>query len=249
MFLLNSLLACLMLAVIMPYVGQQVLKRRVVFVDLAMAQIAATGYAIGLASEQPGMLFSAGVTLIALSFFAAIPHASRVPKEAVMGAVYAVAAATGMVVLSQLPHAEGHMRDLMFGSLLGADARELLMLSAGAVLSALLIRHATGDSYGQRFLFYLGLAIAVVPAIHVVGIVLVFGMLLLPALAVWREHDHGPLWQAVLLALLAACSGIFAAERWDWPPSSSVVLALFVWGLPIFLWRSLALTAQKPEQD
>ncbi len=238
MFLLNSLLACLILALIMPYLGQRVLQRRVVFVDLALAQIAATGYTLGLATDSSGMLWAAMVTVIAIALFAAIPHASRLPKEAVMGAIYVVAAAAGMVILSHLPHAEGHMSDLMFGSLLGTGTQDLLILLGGSVLAVVLFRFTSDDSYIQRLLFYLGLAVAVVPAIHVVGIVLVFGMLLLPALAVWRREDNGPLWQAGLVALLGAVAGIFSAEYLDLPPSSSVVVALFLCGLPVFMWKN-----------
>jgi len=238
MFLLNSLLACLILAIIMPYLGQRVLHRRVVFVDLALAQIAATGYALGLATDSSGMLWAAMVTVIAIFLFAAIPHASRLPKEAVMGAMYAVAAATGMVILSHLPHAEGHMSDLMFGSLLGAGTQDLLILLGGAVIAVVLFRFASDDNYTRRLLFYLGLAVAIVPAIHVVGIILVFGMLLLPALSVWEDEDNGSLWQALLVGLIAAVTGIFSAEYFDLPPSSSVVVALFLCGLPVFLWKN-----------
>ncbi len=238
MFLLNSLLACLIMAVIMPYLGQRVLQRRVVFVDLALAQIAATGYALGLATDSSGLLWAAIVTLIAIFLFAAIPHTSRLPKEAVMGAMYAVAAAAGMVILSHLPHAGGHMSDLMFGSLLGADRQDLLLLSGASAMAVALFRFARDDSYMRRILFYLALAVAVVPAIHIVGIVLVFGMLLLPALSIWQGNNNGSLWQAIALALIASVAGIFSAEYLDLPPSSSVVVALFFCGLPVFLYKN-----------
>ncbi len=238
MFLLNSLLACLIMAVIMPYLGQRVLQRRVVFVDLALAQIAATGYALGLATDSSGLLWAAIVTLMAIFLFAAIPHTSRLPKEAVMGAMYAVAAAAGMVILSHLPHAEGHMSDLMFGSLLGADRQDLLLLSGASAMAVVLFRFARDDSYMRRILFYLALAVAVVPAIHIVGIVLVFGMLLLPALSIWQGDNNGPLWQAIAVALIASVAGIFSAEYLDLPPSSSVVVALFFCGLPVFLYKN-----------
>ena len=88
------------------------------------------------------------------------------------------------------------------------------------------------------FLNNLALALAVVPAIHAVGIVLVFGMLLLPALAVWQGEKNGPLWQAVVVALAGAVIGIMAAEYLDLPPSSTVVLALFLSGLPSFVWNA-----------
>ncbi|MBN4060638.1 metal ABC transporter permease [bacterium AH-315-I20] len=237
MFLLTSLVACLILAVIMPMLGQRVLERRIVFVDLALAQFAASGYAIGLATDSSGALWAASITAISILLFAALPHASKLPKEAVMGAMYAVAAAAGMVILAQLPHAEGHMTDLMFGSLLGAQWSDLAVLLGLGILALITLRFAGQDSYGQRVLFYLALALAVVPAIHAVGIILVFGMLLLPALAAWQGNKNGPVWQSLVIAICGSIVGIMAAEYLDLPPSSSVVLALFACGLPVFIWN------------
>jgi len=236
-FLLTSLIACLLLSLFLPVLGQKVLARRIVFIDLALAQIAATGYSIALATGGSGLLWAGAVTALSLLVFAAMPDASKLPKEAVMGAVYAVAAAAGMVLLSSLPHAEGHMRDLMFGSLLGAGWSDLALLAVAGLLSMALLLLTGADTYLQRLLFYLALALTVVPAIHSVGIVLVFGMLLLPALAVWKEGENGPLWQAVVMALLASLSGTVAAEFADLPPSSTVVLALFLYGVPLLVWR------------
>ncbi|WP_038246944.1 metal ABC transporter permease [Ghiorsea bivora] len=237
MFLLTSLIACMILACVMPFLGRRVLERRIVFVDLALAQFAATGYAIGLASDTSGPLWAGGITVVAVLAFAALPYASKLPKEAVMGAMYAVAAAAGMVVLTQLPHAEGHMTDLMFGSLLGASYFDLAVLAALGLLAIIMLRFAGNDTYIQRVMFYMALALAVVPAIHAVGIVLVFGMLLLPALAAWQGENNGPVWQALLVGMFGAVAGVMAAEFLDLPPSSSVVLALFICGAPMFIWN------------
>ncbi len=237
MFLLSSLIACLILAIIMPVLGQYVLKRRIVFIDLALAQCAAMGYAIGLASGGSGILWAASVTLVAVFVFATLPYHSTLPKEAVMGSMYAVAAAAGMIVLAQFPHAEGHMSALMFGSLLGADWPELILLACLGLLAVITLRFTGKDNYQQRLLFYMGLSLAIVPAIHVVGIVLVFAMLLLPALAVWKNGQNGALWLALLIAVISAFIGIMAAETFDLPPSSAVVLALFICSLPSFLWN------------
>lgn len=237
MFLLTSLFACLILALVMPLLGRRVLERRIVFVDLALAQFAATGYAIGLATDSSGSLWAGSITILAVLCFAALPYASKLPKEAVMGAMYAVAAAAGMVILTQLPHAEGHMTNLMFGSLLGASWTDLVVLATLGALAVVLLRFAGQDSYVQRVMFYLALALAVVPAIHAVGIVLVFGMLLLPALAAWQGDKNGPVWLTLLVAIAGAVLGVFAAEYLDLPPSSSVVLALFICGLPVFIWN------------
>lgn len=237
MILLNSLLACLLLAIILPPLGRRVLARRIVFVDLALAQIAAVGFAIGMATDGSGPLWAGGVTIIAVLFLAWLPDTTALPKEAVMGGVYAVAAALGMVVLAGLPHAEGHMQELLFGSLLGVDETALILLAVCGILSVLLVRLARQDSYRHRLFFYGGLALAVVPAIHAVGVILVFAMLLLPVLLAWRKGENGPLSQAIATAVGGALLGILLADQFDFPPSSTVVLALVAVGGVIAIAR------------
>ena len=234
MILGSSLAACMILALVLPFLGQKVLERRIVFVDLALAQIAATGYAVGLASGGYAPVWAGVVTLVSIAILAWLPNDTHLPKEAVMGAIYAVAAATGMIFLASLPHAEGHMTDLMFGSLLGVNAMDIILLATCGVLAVACIRFSGGDTYGQRLLFYVGLALAIVPAIHAVGVILVFAMLLLPALAVWKNGYNGPLIPAIALAVTGVVGGIMSADRLDLPPSSSVVLAL---GLIALFWQ------------
>lgn len=237
MFLLTSLIACLILAMVMPFLGQRVLERRIVFVDLALAQFAATGYAIGMATNSPGLIWSGTITLAAILLLAGLPHATKLPKEGVMGALYAVAAAGGMLILTGLPHAEGHMSELLFGSLLGANWYDLGKLAALGLVAVITLRFAGNDSYVERVLFYLALALAVVPAIHAVGVVLVFAMLLLPALAAWEGEKNGPIRNALLIGLAGSLLGVIGAEYLDFPPSSSVVVALFICGLPLFAFN------------
>lgn len=237
MFLLTSLIACLILAIVMPFLGQRVLERRIVFVDLALAQFAATGYAIGMATDSSGLLWAGMITLAAILLLAALPHATKLPKEGVMGALYAVATAAGVLILTGLPHAEGHMSELLFGSLLGANWNDLGMLAALGIAAIITLRFAGNDSYRERILFYLALALAVVPAIHAVGVVLVFAMLLLPALAAWEGERNGSAQNALLVSVAGAMSGVISAEYLDLPPSSSVVVALFICGLPLFVFN------------
>ena len=112
-----------------------------------------------------------------------------------------------------------------------------MVLAGLGLLSVTVLKFAGDDSYKHRVIFYLALALTVVPAIHAVGIVLVFGMLLLPALAAWNGERNGSVWLALLVSISGAVLGILAAEYLDLPPSSSVVMALFVCGLPVFMWN------------
>jgi zinc/manganese transport system permease protein len=229
-----SLIACLLVSLYLPVLGQQILERRIIFIDLALAQVAAVGYAIGMAVDGNGMLYAAVITAAVVVLLALLPEKSDLPKEAVMGALYALAASLGMMVLAMLPHAEGQMMELLFGSVLGVNETELIIMAVAGALALLLSKLRHGDHFFGRIIFYGALAIAVVPAIYAVGVILVFAMLVMPGLSVWRDGDNGPALHAVVIAAVASVCGLFFSNQFDYPPSSAVVVFMATLAL---LWR------------
>jgi len=226
MILVTVLIATLVIAISLPVLGQRVLERRIVFVDLALAQVAATGYALGMALEIPGVFAAAATTAIAVLFMAFMDEETPLPKEAVMGGVYVFAASVGMVLLSLLPYGEGQLMGLLFGSVLGIGWQGIaeLALFSAAGLALALPKHA--NSFSGRLRFYAGLSLIIVPAIYAIGVLLVFAYLVMPALSVWRRGHNGPAWEALTLAILASVAGTFIADFLDLPPSATVVLTL-----------------------
>ncbi|MES0371295.1 MAG: metal ABC transporter permease [Mariprofundaceae bacterium] len=226
MILITVMVATLIIAVCLPVLGQRVLERRVVFVDLALAQLAATGYALGMALHIPGMIAAAGITAVAVFLMALMDENTALPKEAVMGGVYAFAASAGVVLLSVLPYGEGQLMGLLFGSILGVDWMGILRLSIFAVIGTAMAWPDHGNTYGGRLRFYIGLSLIIVPAIHAIGVLLVFAYLVMPALSVWRHGKNGPAWQAITLAAVASVAGVLISDLFDLPPSATVVLTL-----------------------
>ncbi len=244
MILWFSLLACLLASLYLPHLGQHVLRQRIIFIDLALAQVAAVGYAIGIAMDISGLLVAACITVVAIFAIAALPEKMDLPKEGIMGALYASAASAGMMILASMPHAEGQMMALLFGSMLGVDEKELFILASSGVVALLLMRFHHMKHYFGRVLFYSSLAFAVVPAIYSLGVVLVFSLLVIPGLAVWRGGQTGQTWIAIVLASLASLSGVMLSNDFDFPPSSSVVVCLCVFALVL----RLAVSFQKSLQ-
>lgn len=237
MILWFSLAACLLVSLFLPLLGQKILHRRVIFIDLALAQVAAVGYAIGMAMDANGMLFAAAVTAVTVLLIATLSEESDLPKEAVMGALYALAASLGMMILAMMPHAEGQMMELLFGSVLGVNEVELVIIATAGFAALLLAKQGRRDSYGGRVAFYGALAVAVVPAIYAVGVILVFAMLVMPGLAVWRDGENGSALQAVAISCLASLFGLLFSNYFDYPPSSAVVVFLAATAL---LWRGIS---------
>ncbi len=237
MILWFSLGACLLVSLFLPMLGQKILERRIIFIDLALAQVAAVGYAIGLALDGNGMLYAAAITAVAVVVLALLPEQSDLPKEAVMGALYALAASLGMMVLAMLPHAEGQMMELLFGSVLGVNETELMIMAASGAIALYISRLQYGGHFFGRIVFYGALATAVVPAIYAVGVILVFAMLVMPGLAVWRNGQNGPPLLAVAIAATASTCGLFFSNHYDFPPSSAVVVFMAATALT---WRGIS---------
>ncbi len=198
-------LACLVMLGILGYVGLHVLKREVVFIDIALAQIAAVG-AIGahVLFEVHGDSLTAqatalGATLVAAAFFAIMRHRLReIPLEAVIGVSYAIAAAGALFLVGIAPGGHSHIQDMLAGSILWVTGHDILIsamiLSAVGLCFALFRRpfHAISDDYKSAvaagyhtlawdFFFYVLVGIVITTVVRIGGVVLVFCFLIIPA--------------------------------------------------------------------
>jgi len=231
MILWFSLIACVLASLYLPLLGKKVLNHRIIFIDWALAQVAAVGYAVGLASDGNGLVYASIITALAILLIAAMPAQTDVPKEGMMGALYALSASVGMMVLASMPHAEGQMMALLFGSMLGVDETELLLLLVSGSIALVLMRLHDMESYVGRVIFYTSLACAVVPAIYALGVVLVFSLLVVPGLAVWRHGQVGSSVLAIGIAITGSVSGVMLSNYYDYPPSSAVVVFLCLYAV------------------
>ncbi|MFZ5757278.1 MAG: metal ABC transporter permease [Pseudomonadota bacterium] len=193
----------LVLATHVP-LGRQVLARGIIFLDLAIAQVAATGALVaGLLLEDAGtgiVQAGAGISAIigALALYAADRRWPEI-QEAVIGSTFVLAATLGLLLLAADPHGGEALRDALAGQILWITADQLPALAAVSLLVLGLRRYGRGMLAG----FYLPFAIAVIASVQVVGVYLVFASLILPALAVRRfDATHG-----TVLALATGASG------------------------------------------
>ena len=180
----------LVLATHVP-LGMQVLDRGIVFIDLAIAQIAGLGV---IAADAVG-LPEGGVAVQAAAVSAALLGAwlltwteRRAPQqqEALIGVMFILAACAGILLLAGNPHGGEHLKDLLVGQILWVGWSQLLWL--GGLTALLLAALALGwvERLG-RFGFYGVFALAVTASVQLVGVYLVFSSLIIPALAT-RAH-------------------------------------------------------------
>ena len=249
-FLTVAVVACLILTGILCYFGIHVIMREVIFVDLALAQIAATGSAVGVwmgfdPHSSQAYVFGLGFTLLGAAIFTVGRFRdARVPQEAIIGIVYAVSTAIVLLILSKVAVERDEIEHMLVGRLLFLDWPEVAVaaaICAAAGIVHVLIRkkifaisrdaeraRAEGvNVYLWDFLFYATLGLVVTVSVQLAGVLLVFSFLVVPASCamiffsgVWPRLLAG--W---LLGIVGSAAGVAASARWDLPTGASVVTA------------------------
>lgn len=242
------LLLGIILTGVFAYFGIHIVEREVIFVDLALAQIAALGAAVGvlLGLEAHGvqaygasLLF---VVLGALIFAVTRMKDGDVPQEAVIGIAYVVAAAASVLAFSYAPEASEKIRAMLVGNILFASPTDVLvvfLLSAAVGVLHLVFRRnfllisQHPEQAAERgikvavwdFLFYASLGVVVVSVVGVAGILLVFSYLIIPAVCAMllRQSTAARLVIAWVLGALATFLGLFVSVLFDLPTGAAMV--------------------------
>jgi len=245
--------ACLILTGIHAYLGLHVIEREVIFVDLALAQLAAFGATLGvlwgfdLHSTQ-SYLVALAFTLVGAGVFSATRlRKPLVPQEALIGIVYAVSAAAAILVLSRAPEGGEELKSLLVGHLLFIEWPEvvkvLILYSAVGLVHWLARRPLVAISQdperafaqGMRvrwwdFLFYATFGVVVTSSVEMAGVLLVFSFLIVPAVCgVLLARSVGRrLLVGWVVGTLTSVAGIRASYVWDLPTGATVVCAFGV---------------------
>ncbi len=247
--LLPAFLACLVLTGFLSYLGLHVLARGVIFVDIALAQIAALGTAVAsLRGIEPrtteSWLWSLGFTFVGAGLFALTRGLRRrVPQEAFIGITYAVAAATSVLVANSLPHGDEEIKEILVGSLLTVSYREvgitaLTFLVLGVFHFVLRKRfihlsfehdseaHDTWKGTMWDLAFYMSFGVVIASSVQIAGVLLVFSFLIVPAVFSALFTNKLGLRLVIAYALGAAVSavGLFSSFKFDLPTGAAVVV-------------------------
>jgi len=247
-FLWLPFLACLVLTGIHVYLGLHVLARGVIFVDLALAQVAALGISVAFLAGHP--IQSAAAYWYALAFTVAgaalfsvsRAHRAPIPQEAVIGIVYVVAAAGAVLVVDRAPQGGEHIKQLLVGSILTVTGREILEITGLYALIAVLhvatrrplleisFEPEAARARGRRlrwwdFFFYLTFGIVVTSSVRIAGVLLVFSYLIVPAAvaALLVPGARARLLIGWSAGVLVSAAGLWASFAWDLPTGAAVV--------------------------
>jgi zinc/manganese transport system permease protein len=234
-----AFVAGVLVTVVLVPLGMQVLSRGIVFIDLAVAQIAGLGVIVAdaLGWEPQG----AAVQVAALS--AAVVGAllltwteRRWPEvqEAIIGVAFVLAASAALLLLARNPHGGEHLQDLLVGQILWVDWKRLAVLAPFFIIITALWA-VLGERLGRAG-FYLLFAAAVTLSVQQVGLYLVFATLIVPALATFYAGARRRRW-AYGVALLGYAAGLVASSLFDMPSGAMIVCTMAVVGVAAALIR------------
>ncbi len=229
------------------YLGMHVLSRGIIFIDLALAQVAALGIALAflLGADAHGFTAKAyafTATIIAAFAFAGLRRIpNKVTREVIIGCVYVVATALAIVILSRTQQGMEELKSLFNGNILWVNWNEILL--TGIVYMLLAIFHGVfykqfyilsfaGDkeqphsySFLWEFLFFVSFAITITLAVTVAGVLLVFAFLIIPAFSASLFKASLPvrLLLGWLLGLLGSVAGLLLSYTFDLPTGATMV--------------------------
>lgn len=229
--LLPALIAGLLVTATHVPLGIQVLNRGIVFIDIAIAQIAGVGVIAAAFFGYEEQAVAVQISALSAALLGALLLTwteKRWPEiqEAIIGCVFVLAATLEILLLAGNPHAGEHLKDMLVGQILWVGTQQLAMV---AVLSAIVLGAWFGMGVARlgRIGFYLLFGLSVTASVQMVGIYLVFASLIVPALAT-RNAKRLRLAKAYAVGALGYLFGLIASTMFDLPTGAIIVWAMAV---------------------
>jgi zinc/manganese transport system permease protein len=246
--MLTPFVACLILTGIHAYLGIHVIEREVIFVDLALAQIAALGSIFAVLFEFPLHSQSAYFVSLLFTFIGATIFSltrmrdKTVPQEAIIGIVYVVTAAGAILVLEKIPEEAEHIKYMLVGNILFVNWKDVLKIFI--LYSLIGIFHyifrdrfiliSTNLDEAERkkikiklwdFLFYATFGFVVTSSVEIAGVLLVFSYLIIPAVcAILLAKSLGRrLIIGWVLGTAGSVIGLYTSAKFDLPTGAAIV--------------------------
>lgn len=209
--------------------GQEVLKRGIIFIDLAIAQVAGLGVIAAHAMDWDPQGMQVQVAAVSAALIVAIGlhwTENRWPKiqEPLIGIVFILAATGGILLLAGNPHGSEHLKELLVGQILWQTWSSLVPIAALYVV--VLALWFTLQARLGALIFYLLFAVAVTASVQIVGIYLVFASLIIPALATTGIRRGNRLFAGYAIGAISYFIGIAGSVLLDLPTGAVIVWSM-----------------------
>lgn len=252
-------IACLILTGIYAYFGIHIIEREIIFVDLALAQIAALGaispipFGIDIHSTYSYLISLLFTFVGAVIFSLTRTKDKKVSQEAIIGIVYAVSTAGAILVLTKIPEEAEHIKGMLVGNILFVNWQDILkifIVSISVGIFHIIFRNIflqitlNPDEIENRgikiklwdFLFYATFGLVVTTSVAVAGVLLVFSYLIVPAVCgtLFFEKIGKRLIFGWIIGILTSIIGLFVSYKLDLPTGAAIVCTFG--GILIVLW-------------
>jgi zinc/manganese transport system permease protein len=214
--------------------GQEVLKRGIIFIDLAIAQVAGLGViaADTLVGETEGITVQIAAVSAALLAAAGLnwteKHWSEY-QEPLIGILFVLAATGSILLLAENPHGGEYLKELLVGQILWSTWSSLI--PTALLYTVLLVVWFVYHNKGGRIIFYITFSFAVTASVQLVGVYLVFASLIIPALSTTRLSDNIRLWAGYVLGMMSYFAGILLSSIFDLPTGAVIVWTMAIVGI------------------
>ncbi|HOX72260.1 MAG: metal ABC transporter permease [Dokdonella sp.] len=232
--LLPACLAGLIVLATHVPLGTRVLARGIIFIDLAIAQIAALGVILaqflGMDEHGFGVQIAAGVAaLLGAALLSATDKRWPDFQEPLIGTLFVLAATGGILLLANNPHGGEHLKDLLVGQILWVSPGQLWTAAIASAVLLAVIAWRSGKLAG--FSFYAVFALAITISVQLIGVYLVFASLIVPALATVGMHGRQRLVAAYTIGIVGYVSGLVLSAILDLPSGAMIVWTLAICGV------------------
>jgi zinc/manganese transport system permease protein len=236
-----ALLAGILVVISHVPLGQQVFARGIVFIDLAIAQVAGLGVIVasgfGLPVDGWSAQAAAGAAALAGALLLTWTEKKRPEaQEALIGILFVLASAAQILLLANDPHGGENLKDLLSGQILWVSNEQLVRT---AILTAVFaVVWFLGRERIGRIGFYLLFALVVTASVQLVGVYLVFTSLIVPAVATYRIAGKRQLVVGYALGIASYVVGLAVSVVTDLPSSSVIVWTMAILGLVVHLFAN-----------
>lgn len=212
--------------------GREVLRRGIIFIDLAVAQIAGLGVIVALwLGQEAGDWVTQGFAVVSALLGATLirgfeRHWPDI-QEALIGITFVMAATASMLLLAGDPHGAEHLSGLLAGQLLWVNADQL-QVAAVIYLPVMVLWYWLGPG---RLRFYLLFAVTVTVSVQLAGVFLVFASLIVPAVAIRRLQGVAAIATGYVVGGIAYAAGLLCSLLFDWPAGPAIVWMLVLTGV------------------
>ena len=242
------IVACVLLPWLLVYLGLHVVQRGIIFIDIAMAQMASLGISVAILFHfdlegWTTFFIALGFTLVGAAIFSVTgKRASQIPQEAVIGIAYVVAAAAAVLLLSRAAEGDEEIKNMLVGNILLVTPREVwerfALFAAVGIFhfvfrrNFLLVSFDRDGAYQKGlqvrwwdFFFYAVFGLVVTSFVRIAGVLLVFSYLIVPAVCGINlaQRTANRLLIGWFIALLGGIAGLFLSFWWDLPSGAAIV--------------------------